>query len=127
MIGFSLKMAQEAVDENKLWEVLEQGRNLMTEWPENRVDINGFHDGNSNKQGTVRPRDREFCSVLPIEFAHIDCRSQAAVLALSKKIQPGLMRHSFPSLPERHSLWIHLRDGCWKPHTMPLRMVSNPY
>ncbi|KAH7310724.1 hypothetical protein B0I35DRAFT_439590 [Stachybotrys elegans] len=43
VIGFSLKMPQEAVDESSLWDILRDRKNLMTEYPESRTNINSFH------------------------------------------------------------------------------------
>lgn len=64
VIGFSFKMAQEAVDEDGLWEVLQNRRNLMTEWPENRITLDAFYDGGSRKNGTV-------CSLTLILFTMV--------------------------------------------------------
>lgn len=53
IVGVSLKMPQEAVSESSLWEVIENRRNLMTEWPESRAEVDAFHDGGSKKPNTV--------------------------------------------------------------------------
>jgi len=53
IVGLSFRMPQEAVDEAGLWKVLESGENLMTEWPENRANVEAFYDGGSRKQNTV--------------------------------------------------------------------------
>lgn len=45
IVGVSFKLPQEAVDETSLWEVLETGKNLMTEWPKDRAVLDSFTDG----------------------------------------------------------------------------------
>lgn len=55
IIGISFKLPQDAVDESRLWKVLEERRNVMTEWPADRVSVDGFHDGGSKAPNTVGP------------------------------------------------------------------------
>lgn len=54
VVGVAFKMPQDTVDETSLWEVLEKGRNLMTEWPASRCAVNSFLDCDSKKPNTVR-------------------------------------------------------------------------
>ncbi|KAI0119053.1 hypothetical protein F4814DRAFT_458445 [Daldinia grandis] len=49
IIGLSFKMPQGAEDESSLWDVLQQRKNLMTEWPESRLDIDSFYDPESGR------------------------------------------------------------------------------
>jgi acyl transferase domain-containing protein len=44
VVGFSFKLPQGIEDESHLWEVLSNGRNLMTEWPDSRANIDAFYD-----------------------------------------------------------------------------------
>lgn len=44
IVGMSFKLPQ-AVDESSLWQVLETGKNLMTEWPEDHITLDSFADG----------------------------------------------------------------------------------
>lgn len=54
IIGVSLKLPQEAVNEASLWEVLEARKNLATDWPENRASLDSFtHDGEPGRPNTV--------------------------------------------------------------------------
>lgn len=53
IVGFSFKMPGEAVDEAGFWEVLESRKNLMTEWPESRANVDSFHDNGSKLLNTV--------------------------------------------------------------------------
>lgn len=51
--GFSFRMPQEATDEMNFWTVLEGKKNLSTEWPADRVCLDGFHDGDFEKPNMV--------------------------------------------------------------------------
>ena len=42
IIGLAFKLPQDVEDEQSFWEVLEQGKSLMTEWPASRVNVNAF-------------------------------------------------------------------------------------
>ena len=53
VVGVAFKMPQEAVDERSLWEVLQNGRSLMTEWPADRCAVDSFLDPESKKPNTV--------------------------------------------------------------------------
>lgn len=53
IVGFSFKMPQDAIDESSFWEVLENRKSLMTEWPENRASIESFFDRGSKNLNTV--------------------------------------------------------------------------
>lgn len=53
IIGFSFKLPQGTTDESALWEMLESGRNVMTEWPDTRLTIDSLYDGGSRNQNTV--------------------------------------------------------------------------
>lgn len=54
IVGLSFRMPQEAVDEDSFWSVLEARKNLMTEWPKDRVNIDSFYEArNERKQNKV--------------------------------------------------------------------------
>lgn len=56
IVGVSLKLPQEAVDEASLWGVLDSAKNLRTEWPEGRIVMDSFVDGcKDGLPNTVRP------------------------------------------------------------------------
>lgn len=44
IVGLAFQMPQEAQNETGLWEIIESGRNVMTEWPSDRVTVDEFHD-----------------------------------------------------------------------------------
>ncbi|PHH70644.1 hypothetical protein CDD80_5875 [Ophiocordyceps camponoti-rufipedis] len=68
VVGLSFKMPQEAVDEPSLWEVLEQRKNLMTAWPEDRAAVDSFHDRGTRSLNTMHARGAHFLSQDPAVF-----------------------------------------------------------
>ncbi|PFH62219.1 hypothetical protein XA68_14498 [Ophiocordyceps unilateralis] len=68
VVGLSFKMPQEAVDEPSLWEVLEQRKNLMTAWPEDRAAVDSFHDRGTKSLNTMHARGAHFLSQDPGRF-----------------------------------------------------------
>jgi acyl transferase domain-containing protein len=63
IVGMSFKMPQEAVDEPGLWDVLERGKNLMTEWPKNRVAVDAFSKGVHDLPNTVSSSNQPGMSI----------------------------------------------------------------
>lgn len=51
IVGFSFKLPQDVDDVSSFWDVLENKRNLMTEWPESRISNGSFE---ASKEGNVR-------------------------------------------------------------------------
>jgi acyl transferase domain-containing protein len=43
IIGFSFGLPGGAEDDSSLWQILESGRNVMTEWPSSRANIQTFY------------------------------------------------------------------------------------
>ncbi|KAH8897429.1 hypothetical protein GQ53DRAFT_791898 [Thozetella sp. PMI_491] len=93
IVGMAFKMPQEAVNETSFWEVLEARKNLMTEWPENRANVDCFYDGGSKKPNTLHGRgahfvkedpavfDAPFFSISPQEAAAMDPQQRWALEA----------------------------------------------
>ena len=54
VVGMSLKFPQDAVSEESLWEMLMEKRCASTEFPEDRINANGFHSSDPNKHSTVK-------------------------------------------------------------------------
>lgn len=42
VVGFSFKLPQDVNDDTSLWKVLEDRQNLMTGWPESRINAESF-------------------------------------------------------------------------------------
>ena len=54
VIGFSLKFPQEATNAESFWNLLDEGRSAMTEFPKDRLNIDAFYHPDSSRRGTVR-------------------------------------------------------------------------
>lgn len=55
IVGFSFRFPQDAVSEDKFWDIIRQGSSTMTEVPASRYNIDGFHAHGKNRPGTVSP------------------------------------------------------------------------
>lgn len=51
--GFSIKFPQEATSPNAFWKMMMEKRCAMTDFPEDRINLEGFHSSR-NKLNTVR-------------------------------------------------------------------------
>jgi hypothetical protein len=71
--GFSIKFPQEATSPDAFWKMICEGRNVMTEFPQSRMNKNGFYR-KDNKRNTVS------C----LHFAFVDCAFVAIWLISSK-------------------------------------------
>lgn len=54
IVGMSFRMPQDTVDEAGFWDVLANRRCLQTEWPADRVSVDGFYDESHKQPNTVR-------------------------------------------------------------------------
>jgi acyl transferase domain-containing protein len=52
VVGFAFKLPG-AEDAASFWGLLQDGRNQMTEWPESRINIDGFHDVDTSRKNVV--------------------------------------------------------------------------
>ncbi|KAH8889473.1 hypothetical protein GQ53DRAFT_869901 [Thozetella sp. PMI_491] len=69
IVGVSLKLPQEAVDEASLWRVLEDGKNLMTEWPKSRISLGSFAAGGEpGNPNTIKGPGAHFINQDPAVF-----------------------------------------------------------
>lgn len=60
IVGYSFKLPQGVEDDDAFWDVLENRRNLMTDWPESRVKTDSF---TSNKYQKVVVLIKHLCSI----------------------------------------------------------------
>lgn len=49
VIGFAFKLPQDVNDVDDFWDVLQNRKNLMTPWPENRMNAESFVLGEKSK------------------------------------------------------------------------------
>ncbi|KAF2868359.1 hypothetical protein BDV95DRAFT_500684 [Massariosphaeria phaeospora] len=79
IIGLSFVLPQEAVDETRLWDVLENGKNLMTEWPKSRAAVDSFYDGVSQLHGRGGHFIKEDPAVFDAPFFSIPVKEAIAM------------------------------------------------
>ncbi|KAI1128976.1 hypothetical protein F5Y10DRAFT_239255 [Nemania abortiva] len=84
VIGFSFKLPEGVENVSSFWETLENGRNLMTDFPTSRISGNAFHDEEIAKRNKLYARggyfikddpgafDAPFFSVTAAEAASMD-------------------------------------------------------
>ncbi|KAJ8133410.1 hypothetical protein O1611_g213 [Lasiodiplodia mahajangana] len=62
IIGLSIRFPQEAVSPEGFWDILLQGRSVMTEVPPDRFNINGFYHPDPSRHDTINSRGGHFLS-----------------------------------------------------------------
>jgi acyl transferase domain-containing protein len=55
--GLSFKFPQDATSYETFWEMLSQGRNAMTDFPNSRLNLHAFHHPDPNRMDTVSDFD----------------------------------------------------------------------
>ncbi|KAI1452810.1 polyketide synthase PksD [Annulohypoxylon moriforme] len=68
IIGFSFRLPQDVEDPSSLWGMLESGRNVMTDWPESRANVDAFSHSASATTNTVKSRGAHFMKDHPAAF-----------------------------------------------------------
>ncbi|RYO98174.1 hypothetical protein DL766_005197 [Monosporascus sp. MC13-8B] len=92
IVGFSFRLPQEALDERSFWDILQSRRSLMTPWPESRLDLDSFYDGNEHRKpymfsargghflkGDVAAFDAPFFSITENEAIAMDPQHRLAL------------------------------------------------
>ena len=68
VVGFSLKFPQEATSVEGFWKMLLEKRCAMTEWPEDRLNIDAFYHPDNTQRGTVRSRELDECDFPDLNY-----------------------------------------------------------
>ncbi|KAI0010005.1 hypothetical protein F4779DRAFT_331916 [Xylariaceae sp. FL0662B] len=68
IIGVSFKGPQDAENESGLWNTLKNCKNVMTEWPESRVNLDPFYDVESSSPNKLHSRGANFLKQEPAVF-----------------------------------------------------------
>ncbi|KAI0882851.1 uncharacterized protein GGS22DRAFT_180934 [Annulohypoxylon maeteangense] len=85
IVGLSFKLPQDATDESSFWKVLEEGRNLSTAWPEDRMPTDSSSIDEPKARGAhfikedVGLFDAPFFSVTAKEAAGMDPQQRLAL------------------------------------------------
>lgn len=53
IIGLAFRLPDGVEDVSSFWDMLEHGRNMMREWPENRANIGAFYKPGSGFKNTA--------------------------------------------------------------------------
>ncbi|KAK7211022.1 hypothetical protein V2G26_018200 [Clonostachys chloroleuca] len=62
IIGTSFKLPQSIDDDLALWDLLENARNVMTPWPESRLNLDAFYNPDQSKPNSLYARGGHFMS-----------------------------------------------------------------
>lgn len=54
IVGLALRFPGDATSPQKLWDVLERKESQWSEFPKDRININGYYHPNSQRLGSVR-------------------------------------------------------------------------
>ncbi|KAI0540917.1 polyketide synthase PksD [Xylaria digitata] len=68
IIGHSFKLPQGVEDDSSLWDLLENARNVMTAWPESRINSDAFFQSDGNANNTMSSRGAHFLKEDPTSF-----------------------------------------------------------
>ncbi|KAJ4288369.1 hypothetical protein N0V90_011603 [Kalmusia sp. IMI 367209] len=68
IIGFAFRLPGGANDESSLWTLLQENRNVMTEYPQSRVNIDAFYDPGKKRNNTLYSRGAHFIDGDPAVF-----------------------------------------------------------
>ncbi len=109
IVGVSFKMPQDAEDELGFWKVLESRKNVMTEWPPSRTNIDAIYDARPGSQSKVL--SPKFDTQNHAWQADLGPSSSKAKEDISSdKTPPSSMLRSSLSPPERRPLWTRSID-----------------
>ncbi|KAI1171055.1 hypothetical protein F4777DRAFT_591503 [Nemania sp. FL0916] len=83
IIGMSFKLAQGVDDPSTFWQALSERKNLMTQWPEDRVNLKSFYASNADEANKLHSTGSHFLSedpgVFDAPFFSITAREAAAM------------------------------------------------
>ncbi|KAI0868558.1 hypothetical protein GGS24DRAFT_513175 [Hypoxylon argillaceum] len=135
IVGLSFRLPQGILDEDGLWDVLREGKNLSSEWPSNRLAIDAHHDrglparGAHFMNGDPGEFDAPFFSMTPAEATAMDPQQrwalETAYHAFENTGTPieslrGSQTAVFGAVSSDDYLAIAYKD----PHTMPRTLAT---
>ncbi|KAI1843955.1 hypothetical protein JX266_009821 [Neoarthrinium moseri] len=68
IVGLSYRFPAEVEDEFQFWDILENRRSMMSEWPKHRSNVDAFYDANLNPSNKLGSRGAHFLSQDPAIF-----------------------------------------------------------
>jgi hypothetical protein len=104
--GFAFRLPQGTNDVNTLWKVLSEGKNLMTDWPKDRINVESFHNAGPHKQNTVRINITPFWMLVSVTKTEDTRSEQREVTSLLKT--RGFSMRPFSQLRRvKQQVWTH--------------------
>lgn len=101
VVGFSFKLPQDVDDVSSFWDVLQNRKNLMTRWPESRMNAESFLSGNKSKVRRIytaargrwrqNPQTQAFLSSSSSDNYGAQCSSIAMAATSSTTTRPPSM------------------------------------
>ncbi|KAI0391387.1 hypothetical protein F5Y17DRAFT_460850 [Xylariaceae sp. FL0594] len=68
IVGVSFELPGDTRDEERFWQILEEKRNMMTEWPASRMDTDTFYHAGSQEENKLYSRGAHFLDTDPAMF-----------------------------------------------------------
>ncbi|RYP89479.1 hypothetical protein DL769_000030 [Monosporascus sp. CRB-8-3] len=68
IVGLSFDLPQKVRDEDSFWHILQAQKNLMTEWPNSRINIEAFHSNSLEHENKLYSRGAHFLDGDPAAF-----------------------------------------------------------
>ncbi|KAF2260237.1 polyketide synthase PksD [Lojkania enalia] len=65
IVGHAFRLPPDIEDESGFWEMLETGRNVRTEWPKSRANLDSFYSADSKGDNKLTARGAHFCAQDP--------------------------------------------------------------
>ena len=90
IIGFSLRFPQDATSPQTFWKMLMEKRNVMTDVPTDRFNVDAFYRSGKRKPGVVSGPVKAW-----IGLSKTSLSSVSKAVILSRKTSPRSMLHSF--------------------------------
>lgn len=117
IVGYSFKLPQDVNDDASFWEILQNRQNLMTSWPESRLNTEAFVTSKNHKVFQLVPN-------VKTTIAHDLASFMAGEGISSTKIPVPLMPRFSQSRRKRPQRWILCSAGRWKRPTVLLKRVG---
>ena len=105
--GLAFELPEEATSVQNFWRILLEQRCVMTEFPEDRVNIDAFYSADSTRPDTVI-----LLSIIVMQLLTICDRFLFVEAIFSKIFRVHLMHLSLPLLLLRLKQWIHNSEHC---------------
>ncbi|KAF7544909.1 hypothetical protein G7Z17_g9590 [Cylindrodendrum hubeiense] len=114
VIGIGLRFPGNATSPEELWKVLERGESQWSEFPKDRLNIDGYYHPGGDRQGSISFRGGHF---IKGDFASFDAPFFSVATEDAKAIDPQqriLLETSYEALENDYEQ-VCLRDPDWQP------------